>query len=442
MGGLLSYTLIVSVIVLVLYPVLYQIINCSRFFLFNRIALLSGLLLSLALPCIYNSALILLRSESAAVNLNTILNMGSTLSGVPVISMTKDSANTYPWLPIVLIIYLSGIFVLSCREIISFLRLFRMIADCEKKRINGLTICRITDNSTAPFSWGNYIFLHDREYDDSSCIYIHEKAHTDRRHWIDILLVDLFCILLWYNSFAWLTRKLMRLNHEFEADEAVISSGIDTHDYQRLLIFRAMGTRFIPIANSFAAGKRSFRKRILIMGKKRASKKTMLIALSSIPAVALAGTVLSLPVTTHFLSEIAGYSLRNELLSEEKLIESENQDVRIESDPTKPGDKPRKPGDETGTLTVIPSPFEDQAPLAEIIRLSVENIRPDKDTKVNIAIVVDEDGRVKDVSSDNPVGAQVAVAISRKFNGVKLEQITDNDRPVEVRFTVPIELKK
>lgn len=433
MGELLSYSIIVSVIILALYPVLYQIINRSRYFLFNRIAVLSGLLLSLVLPYIYIAALISLPSESNALNVDSIINMGSTLSRTSVIDMANDSATIYPWLPIFLIIYLSGIFVLSCREIISFIHLFRMIAVCEKKIINGITICRITDNVTAPFSWGNFIFLHDTEYEDSSCVYIHEKAHIDRRHWIDILLADLICILMWYNPFAWMTRKLIKLNHEFEADEEVINSGINTYDYQRLLIVSAIRNRSISIANNFGADKRIFRKRILIMGKKRASKKTMLIAFCSIPAVVLAGIALSMPVPAHYLSEISSYSIRNNLLSEEKLIESEAQDLRIESKPTKP---------ETETLAVIPSPFEDQEPLAEIIRLSVETIQPEIDTKVNIAIVVDEDGRVKNVSSDNPDGAQVAAAISRKFNGVRIEQITDNGRPVEVRFTVPVELKK
>ena len=84
-------------------------------------------------------------------------------------------------------------------------------------------------------------------------------------------------------------------------------------------ITRAMGNRSIPIANNFAADKQNFRKRILIMSKKRSSKKTMLIALCSIPAVALAGTALSMPVTSRFLSEISDYSFRKESLSEEKL---------------------------------------------------------------------------------------------------------------------------
>lgn len=194
-----------------------------------------------------------------------------------------------------------------------------------------------------------------------------------------------------------------------------------------------MGNRSIPIANSFAADKRSFCKRVLIMSKKRPSRKTMLIALCAIPAVALAGTALSMPGPSHILSEISGYSLREELLSEETQSDSTLKEPDVESKPSK---------SESETHTVIPSPFEDQKPLAEIIRYSVETIQPDKDTKVNINIVVDEAGRVKDVSADTPDGAEVAAAISRNFKGVRLEQITDNGQPLEVHFVVPVHLKK
>lgn len=436
MGRLLSYSLSVSVIILVLYPVLHQLINRNRNFRFNRLAVITGLLLSLALPCILDATLISLPSNPAVINMDSMISMDSTLSQTQATSIENDSTTTLPCLPIVLIVYFSGIIVLSCCEIISFLRLFRMIAVSEKKRIDGVTICSIADNVIAPFSWGNYIFLNDTVFDNSSCIYIHEKAHTDRRHWIDVLFADLFCILLWYNPFAWTTRQLIKLNHEFEADEAVISSGMDTYDYQRLLVVKAMENRYLPIANSFAADKRSFRKRVLIMSKTRPSRKAMLIALCAIPAVALAGAALSMPVPSHILSEISGYSLREELLSEEKdkkQREPVAKNLRIEHEPTKP---------KTETLTVIPSPFDDQKPLAEIIRYSVETIQSDKDTKVNIEIVVDEDGRVKDVSADTPYGTQVAVAISKKFNGVRLEQITDNGRPMEVHFVVPVQLKK
>lgn len=140
MGGLLSYSLSVSVFILMLYPVLHQIINRSRHFRFNRLAVITGLLLSLALPCILDSTLISLPSETVVTNVDSVMNMNSTLSVMKTTSVENDSVPAFPWLSIVLIVYLSGIVVLSCREIISFLRLLRMIAVSEKKRIDGVTL--------------------------------------------------------------------------------------------------------------------------------------------------------------------------------------------------------------------------------------------------------------------------------------------------------------
>lgn len=437
MGELLSYSISVSLIILVLFPVLYQIVNRSMYFRFNRFAIICGLVLSLALPCVFDADLISFPSDLTVISSYDTPNVNSTISEtqVTVVNGASSGATASIWLPIVLIFYFSGIIVLLLREIISFFRLLRIIIISEKKKIGDLTICRITDNIGSPFSWGNYIFLHDSEFENSDSIFIHEKAHTDKRHWIDILFVDVFCILLWYNPFVWMTRQLMKLNHEFEADDAVIRSGIDPYDYQRLLVIKAMGNRFFPVANSFAVDKRSFRKRVLIMSKRRSSKKPMLIGLCAIPAVALAGAALSMPFSSSLLSSISDYSLSRELLSEKKLSVSTKQDYNIVKTNIEPATQP-------DTLEVIPSPLKDQTVLEDIVRLSLKTINPDRDIKVNIEIVVDKTGRVKDVIADNPDGADIAAAIDRKFNGIRFEQITDNGKPVEVRFNIPIQSRK
>ncbi|MDE6337801.1 MAG: hypothetical protein K2L34_14660, partial [Muribaculaceae bacterium] len=209
----------------------------------------------------------------------------------------QNNSTTFPWLSILLIVYFSGVFVLFCREIISFLRLLILIGRSEKTKKGKYTIYLIKDNHTAPFSWRKYIFLRDLEVDNTNSIYIHEKAHTDKRHWIDVVFADIFCIILWYNPFAWLTRQLMKANHEFEADSAVISSGIDTYAYQRLLVMEAMGVRALPVSNSFAADKRSFRKRVLIMSRKSSSRKSMLIAIFALPALIVSQVIVSTPTS-------------------------------------------------------------------------------------------------------------------------------------------------
>lgn len=426
MGTLFSYSLSASAVILLLFPILHQIVNRCTSFRFNRLAILCGLALSLALPNFFEASF----PEITAAG---PISPDNIVPASPVTSAQNETAATFPWLATMLIVYLSGIIILSFREIFSFLRLFRLIAVSEKRKGDGLTVCLIKNNETAPFSWGNFIFLHESEFENAGCIYIHEKAHTVRRHWIDVLFADFFCILLWYNPLAWKTRQLMKLNHELGADEAVIRTGVETYDYQRLLVANAMKMRAIPVCNSFAATNSNFSKRVLTMSRKRSSKKPMLIALCAIPAVALAGTAVTTPDVASLLSDISGYSLTSEPLP---------TDNQSNSEPIVPDSEIGSPEIEAEAIRKIPSPFQDQTALADIIRLSLETIQVDKDTKVNIQITVDKDGRVKGVSSDTPDGAEVAAAISQKFNGITLEQITENGKPIEVHFVVPVQLKK
>ncbi len=432
MSTVLSYSLELSVIILALFPILYWIVNRSTTFRFNRIAILCGMVLSIAFPVILSWNFISSTSDVSSVMENLTVNSDILTSDIQVMNQdhSESSTKTWPWVAISVFIYLFGIVILIFREVISFFRLYKIISSSERTKIEGFTVCQIADNKTAPFSWGQYIFLQSSVVDTTDSIFIHEKAHTERMHWIDILFADLFCILLWYNPFAWMTRRLMKLNHEVEADSEVIISGIDTYDYQRMLVTKAMGMRAIPIANSLAADGRIFRKRVLNMSRRHSSKRTILIAIFAIPAFIVSGAIISSPVSAGLLGAISDFR-----------FSKEPSTADIDEQLTPVAEAPNVSSEESDSLTVIPSPIEDQTALAEIIRLSLETIKPDKNTKVNIEIVVDKDGRVKDVSTNNPDGAQLVAAIDRQLNGIKFEQMTDDGQPVEVRFNIPVSFK-
>lgn len=432
MGTLLAYSLTVSLIVLMLFPVLHQIVNRNTAFRFNRFAIIGGILLSLALTFVLKVEP-MPSFESSVVDSIAISGSDLTIEGVDVqpYEAAASGENSFPWVAIAIVIYVIGIVLLLIREIVSFIRLLKIISQSDKTICNGYIICRLKDKNMAPFSWGNYIFLHDEAHD---CVFLHEYSHTEKRHWIDVLFADLFCILLWYNPFAWMTRQLMKLNHEFEADSAVIDSGIDTYDYQRLLVIKAMGMRAIPLTNSFAADKRSFRKRVMIMSKKRSSKKTMLVALCALPAVLLAVIAISSPISAGLLDTISDYRFTDRILIDPNgLIPDAELSSSIEDQA-----QPVK----NDSMAVIPSPLDDQTALANIIKLSLETIQVGKDTKVNIEIAVDENGYVKDVRSDKPEGLQLAEAIDKNLRGVHFEQTTDNGQPIAVHFNIPVQMKK
>ena len=105
-------------------------------------------------------------------------------------------------------------------------------------------------------------------------------------HSADLLLTDLCGCLQWFNPAMWLLRRELRDIHEYEADEAVISSGIDAKSYQLLLIRKAVGGRWYSIANSFNHSK--LKNRITMMLRKKSSRWTGARVLLLLPLTALA----------------------------------------------------------------------------------------------------------------------------------------------------------
>ncbi|MGN0049460.1 MAG: M56 family metallopeptidase [Bacteroides sp.] len=318
MGVLFAYSLVASLVILMLYPVLHQVVNrCTRFS-FNRKILICCILLAAISPLFMKNGIVQVPIDISTVTEKPALDaLKDTVNiGISPSTDAGNKDNAAIWIAWVLLFYSAGIVILLSREAISLLRIASMICKSEKRDVDGLTICRLTDTAIAPFSWGNYIFMHDSERDETTgSIYLHEKAHTEKRHWIDVLFVDVFCIFQWYNPFAWLTRQLVRLNHEFEADSKVLDSGISTYDYQHLLIVKAIGRRAIPLVNSFTSGKNSFRKRVLIMSKKRSSKWVPFIAIGVIPAIVISLMIVSLPISAEILTSVKNDTMIESVLS-------------------------------------------------------------------------------------------------------------------------------
>ncbi|HDR51799.1 MAG TPA: hypothetical protein ENN90_09335 [Mariniphaga anaerophila] len=50
----------------------------------------------------------------------------------------------------------------------------------------------------------------------------------------------------------WLLRRDLKLNHEYQADQAVLNKGIDTQKYQLLVLQKAVGERRFALANNFS----------------------------------------------------------------------------------------------------------------------------------------------------------------------------------------------
>lgn len=120
----------------------------------------------------------------------------------------------------------------------------------------------------SPFSWFRYIIMSEKDWQENRReIVLHEMAHIRRCHSMDVAVCNMMIVFQWYNPAAWLLKRELQTVHEYEADEAVLSAGVDATHYQMLLIRKAVGERLFSMANNL--NHNSLKKRITMMKIKR-----------------------------------------------------------------------------------------------------------------------------------------------------------------------------
>ncbi len=110
-----------------------------------------------------------------------------------------------------------------------------------------------TSEKGAPFSFFRNIFWNEKIPLDTiggQQIFRHELFHVNQRHSIDILFMELLCIIGWFNPFFHLIKKETRAIHEFLADEYAASSG-NKFEYAELLLTYAIRQRTAGLTHPF-----------------------------------------------------------------------------------------------------------------------------------------------------------------------------------------------
>jgi len=131
---------------------------------------------------------------------------------------------------------------------------------------HGVTLY-LTAESISSFSWMNSIVMSADDYaENGETILVHEQAHIAARHSLDKLLLLGVQAIQWWNPFVWILGDSLYQVHEYEADQAVIQSGIHATQYQLLLISKAAGPAELAMVNGFKFN--NLKNRIIMMNKK------------------------------------------------------------------------------------------------------------------------------------------------------------------------------
>lgn len=421
----------------------------------NRLMLLTAIAASLLLPLVHITL-----SQPVAISQGTVAVEGLIAQAV----VSTDEGRSLTLAQWLFLLYLAGVAFFLLRgiaSVVSLLRLMRRATLVDTSHgIRTLTL----PGDVSPFSWFRYIVLSEADWKEQRReILLHERAHIARGHSLDVLLASVLIVFQWFNPAAWLIKRELQAVHEFEADEAVLSAGVDARAYQMLLIRKAVGERLFAMANNLTHN--SLKKRIKMMNIQKSNRAQMLKAAAIVPLAALAITafannkVAEISSTVEAEAEALTSTVKTEVLtgtsigtSSETLpsasmstasaAEAAALSAATEAEQVKTA-APVDTANAVNVADVMPK-FEGNlaAYLGQNLKYPAEAIDKDIQGRVDVRFIVSKEGKVCNASIVHGVDPSLDAEALRLVNAMpKWTPGTVDGKPVDVWFTIPISFR-
>ena len=437
--GLFFVYILKSSVCLALFYLFYRLLLSNEtFHRFNRMALLGLLALSCLIPLMEVTVKDPSDVSLPFLSLEEMLMMASVES----VTMVEEAEPVvFPWRELLLMGYLAGILFFFLRHVWSLGRMLRLIGRCQKEMLGQGIVLFTHREKVAPFSWMKAIVISEADLEESGeAILKHESAHIRNGHSWDLLLAEVCIFFQWFNPAAWLLKQELQNIHEFEADEWVISQGIDAKKYQLLLIKKAVGARLYSIANSFNHS--SLKKRITMMIKKKSNPWARMKYLYVLPLAAIAVAAFARPEVSNQLSEISSVKV-NDLTSIMKVDEGKSAEISsdekfklsgqvMEVNTKKPvvGASVLVRGTTYGTLTDANGKFELQVKKGDVLMVSYVGLQTQ-------SLPVVTESKLVVWMKDDVQSMEEMVVVGMASDGVGAPSVTHPDKKVVAVAEVP-----
>jgi len=246
---------------------------------FKRFYLVAMLLISAIIPLITFTQYI---ETQPIIN---DLNLAQLSSSNDIIGETKSLVD---YLPIILwSIYGIGVILFGLKFGMNLTKMVNKIRKNPKQKNNSFINVLLKDLIT-PHTFFSYIFLNKHKYETHQIpqeVLLHEQTHAKQKHSIDVLFIELFQIIFWFNPLVHIIKNSIKLNHEFLADEAVINKGIEASNYQQIILVFSTNIKEPQLAN--AINYSSIKKRLTVMKTQTSNQKRWFRSLILLPLLAV-----------------------------------------------------------------------------------------------------------------------------------------------------------
>ena len=224
-------------------------------------------------------------SQSAETTTITTLNFEEYQTGSEIVAPVSEN-NPFSWnilFPLLIAIYSVGAITFFVR-LLRIIHMIQIKSDRNPKTLfEGYEVVLLKED-VIPHTFLSTIFVNKKQFEQGKIdrsILLHELAHAKQHHSLDILFVEILKCFLWLNPLVYLYKKAIHLNHEFLADEAVLTAGISVSAYQKTLLETILHKPSYSLASSLNFGLTKKRLQMMTLSINRTT--TVMKILSLIP---------------------------------------------------------------------------------------------------------------------------------------------------------------
>ena len=234
--------------------------------------------------------------------------------GTPQIAIPEavESINYWPF--VLWTIYGLGVLFFSVKFFRNLFIIIQQIRTNPKYRNSGF-INILLNEVVIPHTFFSYIFLNKKQFEKGeipSEVILHEQTHAIQKHSLDVIFVELLQIVFWFNPLFYFLKKSIKLNHEFLADRAVLNTGAETSEYQKILL--AFSSNAFTPALAHSINYSSIKKRFTVMKTHTSKRAIWLRSLLILP-------LLSVLIYGFSIKEVVAKQSENQVATSTETIE-------------------------------------------------------------------------------------------------------------------------
>lgn len=241
MDNLLNYYFVqVSILMALFYLLYWSLLRRITFFHWNRAYLLLTPILAMAIPLLPIPTVFSQAVQQTSIYetyVQVVVSPTNTTTPLPQAKVPEEAG--FPWMAFLWGVYFTGMAFFTFRFLRSLFFILKLIRRFGVTKINGHKVVETDIEDLPIFSFGHLIFWNSHtaiSKEKQAQVMEHEITHVRQRHTLDVIYFELLGIVFWFNPVCIFYKRSIKNVHEYLADNALISNGVDKKEYCDLLV--------------------------------------------------------------------------------------------------------------------------------------------------------------------------------------------------------------